>query len=245
MSSGPIGHSPRVQPPVRATRVKEPCKTDVIPMSEAPGTAWRARIALMQPEHRARLLGCALSERFSGLPLTVSMPPFVAALYGSIIGSVLIMPLGVLHSWDLMPWLSDWVMLLVSLILLLSLLGLGSMALVAVSRRAPSTVPRRLLYAMPFLGLIWVTLAWSGLLGEGWGRNGLGGLLLMFLPGPLWVHLTWAPRWRLLRRLEGGLDPFSDSELLPISPRTDPDEAAVIAALALEQVEVDLDEVEV
>jgi len=27
-------------------------------------------------------------------------------------------------------------------------------------------------------------------------------------PGPVYVHLSWAPRWRLLCRLEEGLDPF-------------------------------------
>ena len=28
------------------------------------------------------------------------------------------------------------------------------------------------------------------------------------IPGPLYVHLSWAPRWRLLESLEEGSNPF-------------------------------------
>ena len=34
------------------------------------------------------------------------------------------------------------------------------------------------------------------------------GWVLLLGPGPAYIHLSWAPRWRILCRLEEGLDPF-------------------------------------
>ena len=34
------------------------------------------------------------------------------------------------------------------------------------------------------------------------------------LPGPLYVHLSWAPRWRLLCMLDDGKNPFEGLEQL-------------------------------
>ena len=38
---------------------------------------------------------------------------------------------------------------------------------------------------------------------------------LLLIPGPLYVHVTWAPRWRVLCMLADGENPFSDAPLLP------------------------------
>ena len=35
---------------------------------------------------------------------------------------------------------------------------------------------------------------------------------LLLLPGPVYVHLSWAPRWRLLCMIEDGKDPFAGME---------------------------------
>lgn len=50
--------------------------------------------------------------------------------------------------------------------------------------------------------------------------------LLLLLPGPLYVHLSWAPRWRLLCMLEDGSNPFFGME----SKETEPNEDAAILA---------------
>jgi len=39
------------------------------------------------------------------------------------------------------------------------------------------------------------------------------GWALLLAPGPIYIQLSWAPRWRLLCRLEEGLDPFDGSIL--------------------------------
>ena len=44
---------------------------------------------------------------------------------------------------------------------------------------------------------------------------------LLLLPGPLYVHLSWAPRWRMLCRLEDGKDPFEEVEIEPLDTETD------------------------
>jgi len=37
---------------------------------------------------------------------------------------------------------------------------------------------------------------------------------LLLLPGPLYVHLSWAPRWRLLCMIEDGKSPFENREIV-------------------------------
>lgn len=75
---------------------------------------------------------------------------------------------------------------------------------------------------MPFLGMALLTL----------GRTDMVNVptvlvwLLLLLPGPMYVHLSWAPRWRLLCMLEDGRDPFIGME----SKQTEPNEDAVTLA---------------
>lgn len=205
-------------------------------------TSWRERLDDLSTTDRTRLLGGSLSERFARLPLSASQPPLVAGFYGLLAGAALILPWGVRTEWELDVWLTGWALQMIAGTLALSLLGLASMILVGWSRRAPVSLPRPALYAAPFIGLVWLTLRWTDLLAlwpwVGW--------TLLYLPGPVYIHLTWAPRWRLLRRLEDGLDPFADGVLVPTVRRDDPDEADVLNELApdLEQLDVDLDDLE-
>ena len=64
--------------------------------------------------------------------------------------------------------------------------------------------------------------------------------LLLLLPGPMYVHLSWAPRWRLLCQLEDGINPFEALELPlheesnDIEEITDGDEELLSVVNALE-----------
>ena len=42
------------------------------------------------------------------------------------------------------------------------------------------------------------------------------GLFLMIFPGPVYIHLSWAPRWRLLNLLEQKINPFEDFKDLSV-----------------------------
>ena len=39
------------------------------------------------------------------------------------------------------------------------------------------------------------------------------GFLFLVVPGPIYVHLSWAPRWRMLVMLEEGIEPFTELQL--------------------------------
>lgn len=106
-------------------------------------------------------------------------------------------------------WFADWAVVSVLFIVACLVLGMLSRTIVGVSRRMPVAPPRYVLYPMPFIGLACLTIAGTDLLTI---PSALIWFLLL-LPGPLYVHLSWAPRWRLLCMLEDGVNPFEGMEL--------------------------------
>lgn len=103
------------------------------------------------------------------------------------------------------------------------LLGMLSLVIVSISKRFPVTPPRIILYPMPFVGFSLLTISETGMLD-------LPAYLYMFLlllPGPMYVHLSWAPRWRLLCQLEDGINPF---EALDMAFHEETNDAEEIAA---------------
>ena len=70
----------------------------------------------------------------------------------------------------------------------------------------PIAPPRIILYPMPFVGLALLSIDRTDILSI----NAYISWLLILLPGPLYVHLSWAPRWRLLCMIDDGKNPFED-----------------------------------
>mgnify|MGYP001324738115 FL=1 len=116
------------------------------------------------------------------------------------------------------------------------LLGMFSLIIVSISKRFPVTPPRYILYPMPFIGFGMLTISQTEIVTLPasliW--------LLLLLPGPMYVHLSWAPRWRLLCQLEDGINPFEALELPlheesnDIEEITDGDEELLSVVNALE-----------
>ena len=116
------------------------------------------------------------------------------------------------------------------------LLGMFSLIIVSISKRLPVTPPRYILYPMPFLGFGLLTISQTEMVSFPpsliW--------LLLLLPGPMYVHLSWAPRWRLLCQLEDGVNPFEALDLPlyeesnDIEEITDGDEELLSVVNALE-----------
>ena len=79
----------------------------------------------------------------------------------------------------------------------------------AFTERMPIAVKREVLYPMPFIGFALFTLIHTDLLVNNTITLYLAWGLLM-IPGPLYIHLSWAPRWRLLCMIEDGNNPFKD-----------------------------------
>ena len=164
-------------------------------------TRWQEALERLDSGHRHMLQGGALSSLFLRYPLRVANPVLVGGFYGLLIGIALV-PLAAYFG-----KISEWPVQAISLIGLASLLGGASLLASIVLRWPPIRLEnrRRYLFPFPFLGLL--TLG----IGEFYDLEGSivwVGMALLILPGPVYVHLSYAPRWRILSRLESDLAPF-------------------------------------
>ncbi|MFL2949476.1 MAG: hypothetical protein ACJZ40_03735 [Candidatus Poseidoniaceae archaeon] len=164
---------------------------------------WGQRLEHLSRDEQETLLGTSLSRRFTALPLWLSHPANIGAFYGLLVSFALLMPYRFAGE-DTNAWLANWIFHASLLMVACLALGIASLLLIRWSKRFPMTPPRIVLYPMPFVGLALLTLARTDILNA---PNVLVWCLLL-LPGPLYVHLSWAPRWRLLCMLEDGKDPF-------------------------------------
>ena len=169
---------------------------------------WKDMLDDFSIEQRLLIEGGHLSSRFSALPLTLSHPVFIGAFYGLLLSIILLLPFGYDSGWNLREWMFSWLLYSGLLLLMLSLLGGLSFQIVKLTKRMPVTVPRLLIYLAPFLGLIILTFSIGLTIIPEWMRD--VGLILMIFPGPVYVHLSWAPRWRLLELLEQNINPFAN-----------------------------------
>lgn len=175
----------------------------------------------MSPKEQETLLGTSLSRRFTALPLWLSHPANIGAFYGLLVSLALLLPYRFAGE-DQDSWVANWVFHTSILMVACLLLGFASLLLIRWSKRFPMTPPRIFLYPMPFFGMALLTIARTDLVDVPmaivW--------LLLLLPGPMYVHLSWAPRWRLLCMLDDGINPFAGME----SKETEPNEDAATLA---------------
>ena len=173
-------------------------------------SGWRDRLDELDSEHRYMLEGGSLSQMFLRYPLTVSHPVFVGGFYGLLIGLTLLLPYGYIGNIEeqaVEETLRDWGLQTLILITLTAFLGGFSSMLASVVKRPPIRLEnrRRYLFPFPFIGLAVLSVSmmyeipdyaiWAG-----W--------FCFVYPGPLYIHLSYAPRWRILDRLDRGLAPF-------------------------------------
>ena len=166
------------------------------------------RVENLAPHEQDTLLGTSLSRRFSKLPLWLSHPANIGAFYGLLVALALILPYA-FGGKNNDVWAVEWIFHTALLIVACALTGFVSILLIAFSKRHPMEPPRYILYPMPFIGLALLSIDRTELLTVPslliWG--------LLLLPGPVYVHLSWAPRWRLLCMVEDGKDPFLGMEV--------------------------------
>ena len=172
--------------------------------------SWRDRLDELDSEHRHMLEGGSLSQMFLRYPLTVSHPVFVGGFYGLLIGLTLLLPYGYIGNSEgqvLEVTMRDWGFQALILITLTAFLGGFSSMLASVARRPPIRLEnrRRYLFPFPFVGLAVLSLSMMNEIPElaiwaGW--------FCFVFHGPLYIHLSYAPRWRILDRLDRGLTPF-------------------------------------
>ncbi|MDE0707931.1 MAG: hypothetical protein OSB33_03170 [Candidatus Poseidoniales archaeon] len=174
--------------------------------------SWRERLEVLPSEQRILVEGGSLSQRFSKRPLTLTHPAIIGGFYGFLVSMALLLPYGYENGWT-QDTIRDLAFLSVLLMLILAITGHFSLIIAQILKRPPISLRRDLVYPMPFIGLtILSVMLVTGLESEmsedisTWVRY--IGWILLLTPGPVYVHLSWAPRWRLLCRLEEGLDPF-------------------------------------
>jgi len=89
-----------------------------------------------------------------------------------------------------------------------SFLGGFSLVVSTVIKRPPVRLEnrRKFIFPLPFIGIIAISLE---IIFDGVPDNVRWlGWAFLIVPGPLWVHLSYAPRWRILDRLDRGVNPF-------------------------------------
>ena len=159
----------------------------------------------LSDSQREMLTGGGLSNRFANLPLWLSHPSNIGAFYGLLVSIALILPYLTTEEF----WFPLWLLHASLLIFATAFLGIFSRLMSAVTKRMPISVNRKVLYPMPFIGFALFTLIHTDLLVNNTVTQYLAWGLLM-IPGPLYIHLSWAPRWRLLCMIEDGNNPFKD-----------------------------------
>ena len=180
---------------------------------------WREVLEGLDEDHRIMLEGGSLSQLFLKYPLTICHPIFVGMVYGLLASLTLIVPFAY-AGWEdsngLESTIIDWGE--ISLILCAMTASLGGLSLLISSmfKRPPIRLEnrRRYLFPVPFIGLLLLTWA---MIGDAPDSVSSVGWFLAILPGPLYIHLSYAPRWRMLDRIDRGLEPF-DGMKITIAP---------------------------
>lgn len=170
---------------------------------------WQEVVKSMDYEHEHMLRGGTVSNFFLRESLTLSHPVFVGGCYGLMISVALLLPLYYGDSQNNFVELArDWGLQSLVIVSITSILGAFSILSSTLIKRPPARLQdwKKILFVFPFIGLSIVSISTiHGFGGEfflefGW--------FLYILPGPLWVHLSYAPRWRIIERIDRGLDPF-------------------------------------
>ena len=170
---------------------------------------WRERIAALPDDQRTMFEGGTLSQFFLRWPLTASHPTFVGSFYGLLISLSLLGPILFIQSEagsSTSDSIRSWGFLCLSLLMLCGIFGGASALTVAISKRMPIRLDRRrkYLFPIPFIGLVLFSVA--RIEPDLIGLSDQIGWVLLIAPGPLYIHLSYAPRWRLLERLSRGLE---------------------------------------
>ena len=191
---------------------------------------WKDNASSLDDSQQELLTGGGLSKRFAKLPLWLSHPSNIGAFYGLLVSLALILPYYMTEEF----WFPLWILHASLLIFATAFLGIFSRLVNALTGRMPMSVNRKVLYPMPFLGFALFTLIHTDLLVNNTYTQYLAWGLLM-IPGPLYIHLSWAPRWRLLCMIEDGANPF---ENMPVKQYTNNEENEEVVTGDSEMMEV-------
>ena len=205
--------------------------------------SWRNRLDDLPPEQRTLVEGGSLSQRFSKRSLTMTHPALIGGFYGFLISMALFLPHGYSKGWN-QDSIRDLAFLGILLVLILAIVGHASLFMAQFLKRPPISLRRDFVYPMPFIGLSILSIMLVTEIESGMSDNLTSGIryvgwAFLLIPGPIYVHLSWAPRWRLLCRLEEGLDPFEGEMELQSIRQEDGEIEDFDLEMAIEDIEED------
>jgi len=171
---------------------------------------WRERLNEYDDEHRHMLEGGSISQLFLGYSLSFSNPVFVGIVYGLMINMTLLLPIfyeGNANSESNSDILQKWINQSIIILLLCASLGAMSTIISSLIKRPPVRLEkrRRYLYPLPFIGFLITTIAIIFSTSE---ELRILGYFILIAPGPLYILISYAPRWRMIERIDRDLDPF-------------------------------------
>ena len=203
---------------------------------------WRERLDEFDEEHRIMLEGGSISRLFLGYPLSFSHPVFIGIIYALMINLTLILPTvydGYINSRELDYIIEIWLNESLIIIFICGFLGGSSSVMSSIFKRPPVRLEkrRRYIYPLPFIGFLITTIAISFSTPDSIEWIGYS---LIILPGPLYIQLSYAPRWRILERIDRDLDPFEGMSMT-IYPDNEKDEIVEKNNIQIENAIEELD----
>ena len=171
---------------------------------------WRERLIDYDDEHRHMLEGGSISQLFLSYSLSFSHPVFVGIAYAIMINLTLLLPIfydGNTDSEGFSNILQKWTNQSLIILLLCASLGAISAIISSLVRWPPVRLERRrrYLYPLPFIGFLITTIAIIFSTSE---EFKIIGYFILLAPGPLYIQISYAPRWRMIERIDRDLDPF-------------------------------------
>ncbi len=198
----------------------------------AASAVWRDSVSSLDVSQQELLTGGGLSKRFAKLPLWLSHPSNIGAFYGLLVSMALILPYYMTEEF----WFPLWLLHASLLVAAVAALGIVSRIINALTKRMPISVNRKVLYPMPFIGFALFTMIHTDLIVSNDFTQYLSWGLLM-VPGPVYIHLSWAPRWRLLCMIEDGANPFEKNPIKEYNIQQESDTVATDDSEIMEVVD--------
>lgn len=177
---------------------------------------WKKVVESMDSEHQHMLRGGSVSNFFLRDSLTLCHPIFIGGCYGLMISIALLVPLTHSNLGDGDGYYQiarDWFFQMLIIVSITSFLGAFSVLISMIARRPPARLlyVRKILFALPFIGL--AVLSVSIIDNSDMILIDRLGWFLYILPGPLWIHLSYAPRWRIIDRIDRDIEPFEGMKM--------------------------------
>lgn len=171
---------------------------------------WRERLEEYDDEHRHMLEGGSISQLFLNYSLSISNPVFVGIVYAIIINLTLLLPMfydGNSNSESSIDILEKWGFQSLIIILLCASLGAISTIISSLIKIPPVRLERRrrYLYPLPFVGFFITTIT---IIFSSPEELQILGYFILISPGPIYIQISYAPRWRMIERIDRDLNPF-------------------------------------